>query len=394
MDAGEIGQRIRELREQAGLRSKQFAEELGIDPSGVSNLESGKRAVKASELAAIARLLGVSPLAILEPESLLARLPVSARSDSSLLDAAIRQRLIALAEFHSVLNSSGISRPATYPTRPALKQNDWLSKAKFLAKWARQQVKFDASTDVFENLAGEITAKLGIDVLVDSEAESSVMGAAITDPEFPLLYVNSAQKRSRALFTLAHELGHVLAGDGSSLRVDGNLAGREPHERFANAFAAEFLMPEEEIQEILNELGKTQQALIAMLINHQVSFESLIYRLHNLRIINAEGRDHLRATGFSGLMAQVDNENELSSLMELNTELSEVKPPWLLVGRLVLGYKQGVISARPLAGLLGQSVEDVIELFSADEGDDSLNIEYFETGNDENNEFLFDGVPV
>lgn len=394
MDAEEIGQRIRELREKVGLRSKQLAEELGIEPSAVSNLESGKRAVKASELAAIAHLLGVSPMAILEPNSLLARLPVSARSNDSSFDTAVRQRLIALAELHSILNDSGISLAGTYPTPPALEQSEWLYKAKSLAKWARQQIEFDVSRDVFENLAAEITAKLGIDVLVESESESSVMGAAITDPEFLFLYVNSAQKRSRALFTLAHELGHVLAGDGSSLRVDGDLAGREPHERFANAFAAEFLMPEEQIQETLDKFGKTQQALIVMLIRHQVSFESLIYRLHNLRIINAEGRDHLRATGFSGLMAQVESENEMSSLMELNTELSEIKPPWLLVGRLVLGYKQGVVSARPLAGLLGQSVEDVIELFSADEGDDSLNIEYFKISNNESSENLFAGAPV
>jgi XRE family transcriptional regulator, fatty acid utilization regulator len=69
----EIGAQIRSLRETAGLTAHQLGTIVGIDESGVFRLERGDRGLKSTELAAIAKALDVSPLAILEPESLLSR---------------------------------------------------------------------------------------------------------------------------------------------------------------------------------------------------------------------------------------------------------------------------------------------------------------------------------
>ena len=76
-----IGRQVRRLREAAGLKSADLASALGVDPSAVSNLENGRRSVKAYELGVIADFLGVSQLAILEPDSLLGRLPVAHRTN-------------------------------------------------------------------------------------------------------------------------------------------------------------------------------------------------------------------------------------------------------------------------------------------------------------------------
>ena len=102
-----IGGQIRRLRESAGLQAAQLAAALGVDPSAVSNIEHGKRSVKASELAVIADFLGVSQLAILEPDSLLARLPVAARADGASVEGSVMARLTAMAELHHVLADGG-----------------------------------------------------------------------------------------------------------------------------------------------------------------------------------------------------------------------------------------------------------------------------------------------
>jgi len=88
-----IGRQIRRLREAAGLKAADLADALGVDASAVSNLEHDRRNVKAAELAAIASFLGVSQLAILEPDSLLGRLPVAHRTNgdaTAILNSLLR----------------------------------------------------------------------------------------------------------------------------------------------------------------------------------------------------------------------------------------------------------------------------------------------------------------
>src|ERR1700687_39784 len=107
--AAEVGARIRDLRERAEMQSQQLAAKVGIDPSAMSNIERGKRSVKTDELARIADALGVSPLAILSPDSLLARMPVAARVQvAQLSDGSAVKRLTALAELNEVLSEGGM----------------------------------------------------------------------------------------------------------------------------------------------------------------------------------------------------------------------------------------------------------------------------------------------
>jgi len=75
MEAQEMGRRIRMIRVKVGMSVRELAERAGLSPSAVSLIERGKREVEVRELANIAVSLGISPLAILEPASLLARLP-------------------------------------------------------------------------------------------------------------------------------------------------------------------------------------------------------------------------------------------------------------------------------------------------------------------------------
>ena len=67
------------------MQAQALAAAIGIDPSAMSNIERGKRAVKANELVSIARALRISPLAILEPDSLPARMPLAPRSEGGTL---------------------------------------------------------------------------------------------------------------------------------------------------------------------------------------------------------------------------------------------------------------------------------------------------------------------
>lgn len=65
-----IGDRIKELRESAGLSSLVLAEKAGLSPSYLREVESGRRDPDLKVLARIAAALGVTPAALLKPPGL------------------------------------------------------------------------------------------------------------------------------------------------------------------------------------------------------------------------------------------------------------------------------------------------------------------------------------
>lgn len=361
--AAEVGARIRDLRERAEMQSQQLAAKVGIDPSAMSNIERGKRSVKTDELARIADALGVSPLAILSPDSLLARMPVAARVQvAQLSDGSAVKRLTALAELNEVLSEGGMPPTHKLTDVPPADTVRWLETAIELADWARQRLEVDApSPDRFSNLAEAIENRLGIDVMVESYSREDFAGASITDWTFPFILVNEDQPTTRALFTLAHELGHVLSKGGAILTLDANLTALTNWERFANAFAANFLMPEAHVNAIVKKQGREVGSLATMLVEFGVSFESLVYRLHNLALINAAGRDQLKARGWTGVLNELDDTSRRKALLDSMGSLPEHRAPGLLSDRVFHGYQQGVVSVRPLAGLLHLDADGLLD---------------------------------
>lgn len=100
-----------------------------------------------------------------------------------------------------------------------------------------------------------------------------------------------------------------------------------------------------------------------------VSFESLIYRLHSIGLINAEVRDQLRSVGWRGLVNALDSP-ELQTRLPPEVRKSlvarlgsrpERRPPGWLLERTRAGYEKGTVSIRPLAGLLGADADSLIE---------------------------------
>ncbi len=361
-----IGRQIRRLREAAGLKAADLASVLGVDASAVSNLEHDRRSVKADELGVIADFLGVSQLAILEPDSLLGRLPVAQRTNGDeTAGPDSLMRLTALTELHQVLDEGGHPAPSR-SGEPPPQVSAWLSHANALADWAQQRLAPAANgEDRLTELATAIEAKLCVDVMVESLGEDGPLGLCITDSAFSFILVNADQLRSRALFTLAHELGHVLNSDGTTINIDRDLRARSDEERLANAFAAAFLMPEPEIRETIDKYGRRAESLARMLVGFGVSYETLIYRLHNLGIINAEGRDRLKRIRWVSLIEHLDDEEVARSLLAARGARPERRPPTLLASRCLHGALDGTVGAGPLARLLDAGMDDMIEALNS-----------------------------
>lgn len=406
----DVGARIRLIREAVGLQAQDLAARVGLDPTAVSKIENGKRAIKAVELSRIADALKVSPLALLEDDPVLSNLPLAARrAGPSIAHGGAYQRLLSLSELHVVLAGAGIPTTPNLASVPDVAGLSWLDGATRLANWAIAELPIRPEGDQrLGTLANTVEGKLKIDVLIESHQDDALSGAAITRRSFPLIFVNSESPLPRSLFTLAHELGHVLAGhNDDSITLDRELSGSTDAERMANAFAATYLMPEDYIRKEVAERGRTVSTLVYLTYTLGVSYESLIYRLHNMHFINAEGRDKLRKVSLQQILSDLDDpevstglsRDQIGRLRYRGTAKPAVRPPALLLRRAWDGYRKGVISIRPLAGLTGIDPEQLLDQIDAAEDPDTTIEElnssnYGEIDSTESAEELYGGSPL
>ncbi len=126
----------------------------------------------------------------------------------------------------------------------------------------------------------EIAGRLGLKI-VPSDSMGTKSGCL--DAEHKVIYLNSSECNERKRFTIAHELGHFCLGHGSSLRDTSKVnwyAVNPEHERQANQFAAELLMPAIAIKAMV-EVRKVKDPVFLRQA-FGVSSQALFYRLKDL----------------------------------------------------------------------------------------------------------------
>lgn len=83
-------------------------------------------------------------------------------------------------------------------------------------------------------------------------------GFVICDNFAPLIFVNGGDSKSAQMFTLAHELAHVWIGQDGLFNLINTLPHSDVREKFCNAVAAEFLVPEHKLLERWKEASPTE----------------------------------------------------------------------------------------------------------------------------------------
>lgn len=131
-----------------------------------------------------------------------------------------------------------------------------------------------------------IAKRLGLDVLL-ADLPDNVSGALIKMAGHdPAIFLNRMDAPNRQRFTCAHELGHYVSrvnSDGQEyeyvdMRSELAAAGTDSEEIYANAFAAELLMPEEVVRGMIKE-GMPRAVIAA---NLQVSDDAIRIRMRTL----------------------------------------------------------------------------------------------------------------
>jgi Zn-dependent peptidase ImmA (M78 family) len=123
----------------------------------------------------------------------------------------------------------------------------------------------------------------GIYVFKDQFRDSGFSGFCLYDEQFPIIYVNNTTPKTRQIFTLFHELAHLLFDTSGIDGLDDEFVSRLPTdsqkiEVISNHFAAEFLVPQAVFEQAFAGLDATEESAAELASDFGVSRE-LIYRL-------------------------------------------------------------------------------------------------------------------
>lgn len=241
--ARDIGRRLKAARLRAGASQAEVALHLGVTQTAVSYWEAGRRLPGVGQLMSLAGYLDIQLTSLLPDTT--ARRPVGA-----VLRAVAEQ--VDDEELASALEAFS-SSAAAMPPPPAE-----LTTRAAGARDAAEQLLAAANLPDIPPVNVEVLAiRCGVRVL-DFDFRGMVDGLVAQLPDGPAIGLDKTRTHpERRRFTLAHELGHHLLRHSASFHVDfGDVvggAGEPPgynwqHERAANEFAANLLMPADAVR--------------------------------------------------------------------------------------------------------------------------------------------------
>lgn len=153
------------------------------------------------------------------------------------------------------------------------------------------QASWKSSTEAFEIWRNRIEEK-GIFVFKDAFQDDFVDGFSLVHDQFPVIYLNNSRPHVRQIFSLFHELAHLLLRRNGITR--GIKIGGEKIERFCNRFAAEFLVPSSDLETRLDFPDYDDAAMWELARHYKVSRPVILLKLIDRHIL--EPTDYERMT--------------------------------------------------------------------------------------------------
>jgi Zn-dependent peptidase ImmA (M78 family)/DNA-binding XRE family transcriptional regulator len=331
MDPRGVGDRVRQAREAVNMGQEVLANRIGVARPVLSAIENGKREISAAELLAISDavarpldyfLRGSAPafdfqplLRVLPPEASEGG-PTRGRPPRGEGTSVARRTLVRFEELCRMylelerLGGLPIPQLTRYNVDPG---RGVFREAERIADLARTQLGLGPTLPAVQ-LRELMEERLAIKTFVLA-ADSALSGACIFHEEVGGCVLVIAKAIPHMLYTLAHELGHLLAHRDTPT-VDEDLFGlKTPKEQFANAFAANLLMPRAAMQELFAAVYRSRAEFGALEVVHMarhfgVSFPAMLWRLQNLRLITPQNREQLevaRLGGGTGRVSRVED---------------------------------------------------------------------------------------
>lgn len=362
-----IADRVRDVIQASGLSQRDFGARIGLDESKLSKSLKGTRRFSSVDLARIAELSGRTVdwfVTGADPQ-----LTVAARTSDG--NAA---EVLRIARRYGGMRTDMIALGFAQPWQPIsvdLENGTYRAQGYRLAEAASARL---AAADIPRwgpGFLDAVESAFGVDICVaEIGAGQKFDGLAVSADGVKLIVLITSAVPARQRFTLAHELGHLLAGDDQGIHLDEDIFGpaqrRDPSEQRANAFAAAFLMPEATLREAVEAGGFGKATFAELVCDLVVSPSALAYRMLDLRLIDSGlCDDYCRLTAAKAAALAGRSADYSRQVIAART----TRPPGLLVRDTYAAYEQGLATLRPYATLAGLDEAGLQAALESDPGE-------------------------
>ena len=222
------------------------------------------------------------------------------------------------------------------------------------------QASWRSAREALENWREQVEEK-GIFVFKDAFRDDSVDGFCLIHEQFPVIYLNNSRSSVRQIFSLFHELAHLLLGENGITRGV-NPVG-EQIEIFCNQFASEFLMPPSDLEPRLNYPVYNDAAVEELASYYKVSRPVVLLRLINRGVLTRNSYRRRTAQWTEGYESRLEGRAGGESPgggNDYNTHAAYLGYRFM---ELAFGrYHQGHCSIEELADHLNVKVKNLSEL--------------------------------
>jgi Zn-dependent peptidase ImmA (M78 family)/DNA-binding XRE family transcriptional regulator len=304
-----LGQRLAEARKARGITQEAAASHLGCSRPTYIAIEKGDRPAKPEEIVKLATLFGkriyelllqAEPITVLSPHL---RGEIE-RVHTGNAELVREQMASGIEDFQTFLDQyRELERLMNAPLRRPLPDGrtlnsvvDPVDMAESVAVEERDRLKLGDQPII--SLRSILESEVGLRIFY-GDLPSPVAGMYDFVPALGCcLFINLKHPEERRRVSMVHEYGHGIV-DRNKPAIDYLFtSGRKPaNERFADAFAAAFLMPATSVRrkflDVVNMTGDFQVADLCRLAHaYFVSVEAMAYRLEKLGLV-PKGRAEL-----------------------------------------------------------------------------------------------------
>lgn len=315
LDPRSLGQRLQVSRRRARKTQQDAAEWLDVARTTITAIEKGERRLQPRELVRLAELYEVHVHELLRPGEPIEGVTVLLRASmpkgldiAPLLEPHIVEFERLCEDYAALERMRAAPLPRRYPAVYSIDRLEPEAAAEDIATLERHRLGLGDGpvSDIRDMLEGDIGLRVFYLNLPSRVSAwfvfDEVVGGCIA--------VNRNHPEERRRMSMLHELAHFLTNrNRSEITAFGRYDRIPEHERFADAFARNFLMPASGLRRRFNDVKQHKSKVVLgdflMLADVFVtSFEALLLRAEELGLIRPGTWDDLKSKGFKAQEAR------------------------------------------------------------------------------------------
>jgi Zn-dependent peptidase ImmA (M78 family)/plasmid maintenance system antidote protein VapI len=334
--------RITLAREARGWTQQDLAEKIKIHRANVSRLESGEINIYEDTLNVLSAATSFPPEFFKMQDSIVSANPSYRKRDH------VAARLLTVIEARMNIIRGNMQ----FITRALDKEVPQLPVYEVTAERSPSQIatlvrkQWNLTEGIIGNLSQILESKGIIISTFDFGTDRVDSRNLLTDDGQPIIFLNKNLLGDRLRYSLAYELGGLIMHSFFAIDESRDLS------REANQFAAEFLMPKEEILKDFDG-GITLSRLADLKSKWKVSMISLLYRADDLGLLTSNQKRYL---------LQQFNERKIRRREPVELDI-EIEQPALLRNLINHYIKEYEIGVKQMAAIFAISVNDYLDYY-------------------------------